>query len=332
MLTGFRNCHAPGVHSIALGRRGGRLHRVFIAERDHNLWHNAPFSDALSVGFHAHHCDLKICVLAGQIGNLTLCEGASRCLTGYRYQSALRDGAPGFSRALPAAWYGVEELFVDAGGELELPAAVCHTVWVARGESAVGLVEEGDEDPHYLPITFSDVNLIAFDWTGMYAPLAEAECANLLRRYAPELLAAGQFADADAPKRAETVCQAEEMPVATERALVLAKENAEAQREIARLRRDAVAYDSRISALLSSEHALREQVATLRRREAERVSDPEGLEDIARQARNNLTEDDLDVLDRHRAALWDAGGARVGQPLSMALAVLTRLIRWKEAP
>jgi chromosome segregation ATPase len=191
----------------------------------------------------------------------------------------------------------------------------------------------------------------------------------LLRRYAPELLAAhvaGQFADADAQKRAEVdfrvalaeseerartakvrlsqaeehlirqeeaVCQVEEMvAAATERALILTKENEEAQRQIARLRRDAVTYDSRISALLSSEHALREQVATLRRREAERVSDPEGLEDIARQARNNLTEDDLDVLDRHRAALWDAGGARVGQPLSMALAVLTRLIRWKEAP
>src|SRR4051812_43890584 len=120
MLTGFRNCHAPGVYSIALGRKNGRLHRVFIAECAHNLWCNTPSGDTLSVGFHAHHCDLKIRVLAGQIGNLTLAAGASRRLAGYRYQSALRDGAPEFLYALPPAWYGVEEVFTDAGGELEL--------------------------------------------------------------------------------------------------------------------------------------------------------------------------------------------------------------------
>lgn len=117
--------------------------------------------------------------------------------------------------------------------------------------------------------------------------------------------------------------------LADEPVLVLTKECEEAQREIARLRRDADAYDSRISALLSSEHGLKKEVAALRRLAAERAADPDGLEDIAQQARNNFTEEDLDVLDAHRAALWDAGDVRVGQPLSMVLAVLTRLIRWK---
>ena len=350
MLTGFRNCHALGVHSIALGKREGRLHRVFIAERDHSLWHNSLFGGTLSVGFHSHHCDLKIRVLAGQIGNLTLSEGSSRRLAGYRYRSALRDESPEFLYALPPAWYGVEEVFIDAGGELELSAEVFHTVWVARGEAAVWLIEEGDEDPHYLPITLSDADLNVFDWTGMYQPLSEAECDELLRRYAPELrqYAAGYFTNSTAPAlecsesdrlRAQLM-EAEEMLIreeraveevgdmagaAIERALVLAKECEEAQREIARLRRDADAYDSRIIALLSSERSLKEEVAALRRR----AIDPDGLEDIAQQARNNFTEEDLDVLDAHRAALWDAGDMRVGQPLSMVLAVSTRLIRWK---
>lgn len=379
-MNGFRNCHAHGVHSIALGKKDGRMHRVFIAERDHNLWQNSPFSDVLSVGFHSHHCDLKIRVLAGQIGNLTLTAGASRCLAGYRYQSALRDGSPEFLYALPPAQYGIEEQFIEAGGELDLPAEAFHTVWVARDEAAAWLVEEGEEDPYYLPITLSDADLNVFDWTGMYQPLSEAECADLLRRYVPELLAAhaaGQFADSSAPERAEAdlratlaesatrariaevrllqaevrLSQAEEClsqatehlvrevreifqvkePLATagDCMLVLFKENEAMQREIDHLRRDAAAYDSRINALLNSEHALKEEVAALRRRDAERASDPEGLEDIARQARNNFTEADLDALNAHRAALCDAGDSAVSGPLSMVLAAATRLIRWE---
>ena len=119
---------------------------------------------------------------------------------------------------------------------------------------------------------------------------------------------------------------------ATEKVLLLTKQNEAAQREVDRLRRDVVAYDSRIIALMNSEHRLQEEVTALRRRAVDRASDPEGLEDIARQARNTLTEADLDVLDAHRAALWDAGDTRVGEPLSMVLAVVTRLIRWKETP
>lgn len=49
--------------------------------------------------------------------------------------------------------------------------------------------------------------------------------------------------------------------LADEPVLVLTKECEEAQREIARLRRDADAYDSRISALLSSEHGLKKDGA-----------------------------------------------------------------------
>lgn len=188
-MNGLRNCHARGVHSIVLDNDGGRLRRVFIAEKDHTLWRNSPDSgEAFSVGFHSHHCALAIRVLRGQIVNLSLREGRHSLLSAWRYQSAITGGVPRFDNILPPVWYGTEGDALGQGGILTLAATDFHTVWVAKNVGAVWLVEEGEEDPHYLPITLSDDDLSIFDWMGMYQPMSEAECVEMLQLYAPELI------------------------------------------------------------------------------------------------------------------------------------------------
>lgn len=185
-MTGLRNCHARGLHSVVLGEDGGRLRRLFIATPEHTLWRNTLVGLPLSIGYHAHHCDLTIKVLAGSIANFTLRPGHGRKLAAWRYQSPIRGEAPRFVRLFGPAAYGADFVILnEASAPLHLPAAVMHTVNVTRDATAVWLIEEGEEDPHYLPLTLSDDDLSAFDWTGMYEPMDDAACAELLRRYLP---------------------------------------------------------------------------------------------------------------------------------------------------
>lgn len=266
-MNGFLNCHARGVHSIVLGKKNGRLRRVFIAEKNHTLWRNTPTGDALSVGFHPHHCNLKIKVLSGQIVNLSLTSGSARSLATYRYQSAIHGGTPEFLYVLPAAPYGIEELSIVEGGELELPAEVFHTVWVAEGESAVWLIEEGEADPYYLPIALSDDDLNVFDWTGMYQPMSEAACCEMLRRYAPDLVPMFPTISLDAWLRAESSVQ--KTPKEPD-ALLSAETRARvAEQRVEHLQQDVNSYDSRVIALMSSEDRLRKESDVLRRRLAD---------------------------------------------------------------
>lgn len=186
-IHGLRNCHAHGVHSIVLGEEHGRLRRVFVAEPDHSLWLNTDkrLARPLSVGFHGHHCDLRITVLCGEICNLTINRFgvAGREMALYRYHSAIHDGKPSFVRLLPPVGYRTESQYMHPRDQVSLPARKFHTIWAPRGCAAAWMVEEGQEDPEYVPLTLSDDDLESFDFADMYTPMGADACEEMLRRY-----------------------------------------------------------------------------------------------------------------------------------------------------
>lgn len=178
-LSGYRNCHAVGVHSVVIGRDGKRLRRVFLTDKDHVLWQNDYDSGPYSVGFHGHHCDLTIESLHGRAFNEVLVPGGLLKLAAWRYESALMDSSrPGFVRLSENRSYGIVTDLITS--LIYMPAWMHHTIFVPYESVAAWVVTEGEEDPSYQPITYSDADLSAWSADGMYQPLAERECLDLL--------------------------------------------------------------------------------------------------------------------------------------------------------
>ena len=173
------NCHARGLHSIVIAPRL----RIFYAAPDHELYRNGP-GFSFSVGLHPHHCSLTLIRLMGKPRNIV--EGAFPRLSlrmkllEFRYASPLRDNergsfsATGRSRTFSLVSHPISHNEMDAHD--------LHTVFVPRGEEAAWAVVEGDEDPNYVPLTYSNDNLEDFDFDGMYQPVDEAFVRQTLAR------------------------------------------------------------------------------------------------------------------------------------------------------
>lgn len=179
-LSGVKHCHARGVHSVVTeAGEDGRLRRVFVAMPEHELWRNAPGRGPMSVGYHSHARDLELTALAGFVDNWLLVPGDDLKLAGWRYRSHLRGEVGGFDRLSPVHGYGV--VCRPLVTKLWLPAWVRHTIFVSRGKSAAWLVEEGDADPHYDPVTLTDADLSHWSPEGLYEPMTADEALALLR-------------------------------------------------------------------------------------------------------------------------------------------------------
>jgi hypothetical protein len=151
--------------------------RMFVATPEHEMWRNDLQSvggTTMSLGYHAHHCDLTIHAARGRIVNVTPSQGwyqthNARGLGQYRYKSKILDESQGSFERLPGARIieGVGNS-MHPGDTVFMTAQELHTVWVPKGQSAAWFVYEGKEDPSYDPVTYSDEDLTKFDFTGMY--------------------------------------------------------------------------------------------------------------------------------------------------------------------
>ncbi len=172
------NCHALGLHSLCLLDEPGRRIRMFVAEVGHDMARNKWGSKLpLSVGFHSHHCDVQLEVIAGEVGNRLLVQHGhpgGDIYGVFRFRSALRGEVPGFDFVGMQGGYGTHSQSLFAGDSVDMKAAEQHTVWVATA-GAVWIVYEGAEDPNYEPLTVSDANLAAASFDGMYLRMQEPD-------------------------------------------------------------------------------------------------------------------------------------------------------------
>ncbi len=180
LRSSFINCHARGLHSIMLLDDPGRRIRLFVTDRGHAAWK----ADA-AIGFHAHHCDVTIQVIRGELENIILgdAQGPAEILDlpRYEYVSPILCGAGiGAFRRVGTTVFKSRSACAYRRSSVAMAAREIHTVRVPRGEIAAWLVYEGKEDPGYRAHTWSTQDLERFDWTGMYQAMRESEAAILL--------------------------------------------------------------------------------------------------------------------------------------------------------
>lgn len=182
------HCHARNLHSIMLLESPGRTIRLFVAMPDHEMWMNDPFMFryGMSVGFHAHHCNLTLQCALGEVGNWCVSENfvsgfdSEVQIRKFKYRSALRGEDPGFEEVGPSAIRTERIKMMRVGDHDYMQADEIHTVFVPKGQAAAWFVFEGSEDPAYEAITHSTSDLTKLDLTELYQPMSWSDITAAL--------------------------------------------------------------------------------------------------------------------------------------------------------
>lgn len=190
---GYRNCHARGIHSVVLAKYddGRPRLRMFVATEDHELWRNdAPgCGDArMSLAIHAHRSPLTLTRIQGNPMQVEACPWSVRpagpgesvvSLGRWRYRSQILTGHGQFT-LLGSERFVVRKPYVfDC---IRMEAADLHTIYVPRGEYAAWTVHEHALTPSYDEVLYSDDDLSAFDFAGMYEPMTKDEAGAVIAR------------------------------------------------------------------------------------------------------------------------------------------------------
>lgn len=181
------HCHARNVHSVMLLEAQGKTIRLFVAEPGHELDRNMPhmFEAGMSVGFHAHHCELTLEVVRGNLFNWTVEVSQSEKhlrVSAYQYESALKGAAVcGFSRIGPARIRSTSIRNLFAGESAYMPASTLHTIgMLSCRDVAAWFVFEGREDSSYSPITYSTAKLDEAVFHDLYQRATTQDVMRLL--------------------------------------------------------------------------------------------------------------------------------------------------------
>lgn len=186
----IRNCHTVGLDSISLIVDGGKpVVRLFVAREEHDLWVNDPaLGQPLSIGYHAHHCDITLDVVHGRlfnhIGRVGVHDGALQVRCGeYVFRSAIKDGGLGFARtgdAVLSVGYGSQG--IAEGSSVFMGAEEIHTVSVRRGDVCAWFVYEGRENADHIPLCYTNNHgLLAHPRSDLYERMTPGMVMESLR-------------------------------------------------------------------------------------------------------------------------------------------------------
>lgn len=179
----IRNCHAPECDSVLFDDTPGARVRAFIVGNQHNLYQNWNMSgEPLSVALHSHHCALKLVPIFGRVYNMRIVGAiAGSRFAQFAFQSQINSGNGGFVRT-PGDDHtmGVRLKAEELKRPIEMAASDIHTIAVAYGEPAAWMVYEGEEDPTYDGMCYSNADLENFDFSTLYKPMSVDYLHNLL--------------------------------------------------------------------------------------------------------------------------------------------------------
>ena len=175
------DCHAKGVMSIWLGRNM----RMFVADQHHELWRNATNGSVKMVtGFHPHRCDITLIPLFGDVLNICCDDMVGHYsydgpgLYACKYGSKIVDGVASLEIASVMMHRPVGLKATLLRHPIEMSAKKLHTIAVPRNSPAAWIVKEGDIDPNYSPICYT--NNLEFDATDMYRPMDERQIRDTI--------------------------------------------------------------------------------------------------------------------------------------------------------
>jgi hypothetical protein len=178
------NCHAIGLHSVMFDNTPGARVRCFIARPDHNMWTNNMVLDArMSIAFHAHHCDITLDPVFGDVFNVRpyRVKGGGYYLRAHEYQSCITTGQGKFVRRGDRYDMWAVPITEKLNGPVPMQAREVHSVFVPFGQSAAWYVFEGGEDPQYMPLAWSNKDLRTFDFSPLYKPMSVEFLRSLLK-------------------------------------------------------------------------------------------------------------------------------------------------------
>jgi hypothetical protein len=174
------DCHAKGVLSIWLDVGV----RMFVADHHHELWRNATNGSVKMVtGFHPHRCDITLIPLFGDVLNICCDEMQSD----YNYGSGFYACKYGSKIVDGEASLTVASMMMHRPGMLRasllrapqpMPAKLLHTIAAPRNSPAAWIVKEGEPDPSYSPICYT--NNLEFDAKDMYRPMDHSQVRNTI--------------------------------------------------------------------------------------------------------------------------------------------------------
>lgn len=186
----IRNCHALGVDSLLFRDTPGAMIRAFVCRPEHELWLNCPtLVYPFSVGLHPHHCDVTLAPIYGNAFNVTHVLGfGNTMLQAYQYESEITGTGGKFTRLGFSRGFNLQKTLI--GKPIAMKAREIHTIYVPQGEGAAWYVCEGAENPNYRSITYSNANLEAETFEGMYQPMTAddvREIVNKLKALGPKV-------------------------------------------------------------------------------------------------------------------------------------------------
>jgi hypothetical protein len=177
------NCHALGVDSILFADTPSARVRAFIANPYHTLWRNyGSHGHSLSVALHPHHCDVVLKRIFGTIWNIKPVGAiAGRRFSAHKYVSPITTGHGSFVRADPGDDILGRLTYTEMNHQsISMKASEEHTIYVPHGSSAAWWVCEGDDDPNYNGLCYSDDDLERFDFAPLYKPMSVDYLRGLL--------------------------------------------------------------------------------------------------------------------------------------------------------
>lgn len=176
------NCHCYGLHSVMLLECPEKTIRLYIADRNNELWKNYRSGpDKMSIGFHPHHCALTLHCVKGELFNWEVEESADGfAVDKYKYQSQITDGEMGFALIGASKLRTSAQTYIAEGQSISMPASAIHTVACLKGEITAWLVYEGGEDLNYESVCYSNADLLNQDKTMLYLKPTEQQVLNLL--------------------------------------------------------------------------------------------------------------------------------------------------------
>jgi hypothetical protein len=156
------NCHVKGLHSIMLSKSDGRTMRMYIAERNHELYKNSAatwYLGNMTLGFHPHEYALTLVGLLGVVTNWRV--ELNKYPVGFKanrfhYSSKLRGEEPGFER-MGEAHLLTEGLDILRKDDVtHMRPEQLHTVYVDKGQVGAWLILEHGRDEGYDSILYSN--------------------------------------------------------------------------------------------------------------------------------------------------------------------------------
>jgi hypothetical protein len=176
------HCHVRGLHSIMLIDTPEQRIRLFIATKDHQLYHNTAETLG-SLAAHPHHCNITLHCIKGGFTNLMYRQKPVLQeveYVAYTYQSAILTGVGSFARAEAPSAVFVGSVDVERGDSLALAANAIHSVYITQGRETAWFVYEGREDKNYSSLSYSDQPLDKTSFEGLYFPMPEETVISLL--------------------------------------------------------------------------------------------------------------------------------------------------------